>query len=788
MKKLIFLLAIMSFTAISFSQNGQLKGKIKNLSNGEPIPFATIIVEGTQIYSTSDIDGNFLFTGLKVGFLKLRAFSIGYQTVISDDIMITNNTVGYIEIQLPPADLQLDQIVVKTNVFKKDEESPVSFQKITLQEIEANPGANRDISKVIQSFPGIGSTPAFRNDILVRGGGPSESRFFLDEVEIPTLNHFATQGSSGGPTGIINADFIQNVKYYSGNFPANRYNALSGVFDFKQKEGNKTRTNLQATLGASETALTLDGPIGQNSSYIFSVRRSYLQFLFSVLGLPFLPTFNDYQLKLKIDLNKRNTLTFISLGALDNSKLNLDIKNPTETQQYILGQLPANDQWSYTFGVVYKNYFSKGNNTIVFSRNMLNNALYKYPNNDYSQPRSFDYSSFEAETKFRYEFNIRLGQNKFSYGINTEYAKYYNKTYQQLFLFNQPVEVNYTSTIDFIKYGFNAMYLRKFADKLTLNAGFRVDGNNFSENMKNLFKQFSPRLSASFNAFDDFNINTSVGRYFQLPAYTTLGYRDNENTLLNKNIEYIGINQASVGFDNLLGKSTYLSLEGFYKQYFNYPIDTITGNSLANSGADYSVAGATPVVNSGKGRAYGFEVLNRINFKGFFFILSYTYVISEFTNILGEYRPSSWDSRHLLTITASKELPKNWRFGFKWRFVGGLPYTPYDLQYSSIVQAWDANLKPYLDYSKLNALRFKPFHQLDVRVDKNFFFKKLTLMIYFDVQNVYNFQAQQQNYVVREKNEDGTFKKTDNGTKYVLKQVENFGGTVLPTIGIIIKI
>lgn len=778
----------MSIAITSFSQNGQLKGKITNSNNGEPIPFATIIVEGTQIYSTSDIDGNFIFTGLKTGYLKLRAFSIGYQTVISDDIMITNNTVGYIDIQLPPADLQLDQIVVKTNVFKKDEESPVSFQKITLQEIEANPGANRDISKVIQSFPGIGSTPAFRNDILVRGGGPSESRFFLDEVEIPTLNHFATQGSSGGPTGIINADFIQNVKYYSGNFPANRYNALSGVFDFKQKEGNKTKMNLQGTLGASETAITLDGPLGENASYIFSVRRSYLQFLFSALGLPFLPTYNDYQLKLKIDLNKRNTLTFISLGALDNSKLNLDIKNPTETQQYILGQLPANDQWSYTFGVVYKNYFSRGSNTLVFSRNMLNNDLYKYPNNDNTKPRSLDYTSFEAETKIRYEYNIRFGENKLSYGINSELAKYYNKTFQQLFVLGQPVEVNYNSTIMFVKYGFNVMYSRKFDDKLTINGGFRIDGNNFSENMQNPLNQFSPRLSASYNIYNNFNFNTSIGRYFQLPAYTTLGYRDNENNLLNKNIKYIGINQASLGFDNLFGKNIYLSAEGFYKQYFNYPIDTLTGNSLANSGADYFVAGAVPIINSGKGRAYGFEILNRINTKGFFLILSYTFVISEFTNISGEYRPSSWDSRHLLTITASKELPNNWRIGFKWRFVGGLPYTPYDLDYSSIVQAWDANLKPYLDYSKLNTLRFKPFHQLDVRLDKNFYFKKFTLMLYFDVQNVYNFQSQQQNYVIREKNEDGTFKKTDNGTKYVLKQVENFGGTVLPTIGIIVKI
>jgi len=131
---------------------------------------------------------------------------------------------------------------------------------------------------------------------------------------------------------------------------------------------------------------------------------------------------------------------------------------------------------------------------------------------------------------------------------------------------------------------------------------------------------------------------------------------------------------------------------------------------------------------------------------------------------------------------------KNWSVGGKWRFVGGLPYTPYDLEKSAFVSAWDALGGPYSDYSQFNAKRFKSFSQLDLRVDKAFYLKKLTAKFYIDIQNVYNFQSELADIVVREKDASGNYIKTDNGTKYVLRSVKNTTGTVLPTLGIILEL
>ena len=788
----IIVVSLLFLSVSVWAQDGKIKGQIVDLNTNEPVPFANVLVIGTSIGSTSDLNGEFVITGLKPGFVQLQASFVGYETKISRDVLVTNSQTPFVKIELKASEFTLNEVVIKVDPFEKREEAPVSLQRIGIKEIETNPGSNRDISRVIQSFPGVGSTPAFRNDVIVRGGGPSENRFYLDDVEIPVLNHFSTQGASGGPVGIINADFISTVNYYSGAFPADRYNALSGMFEFTQLDGNPDKLKFKGTLGASEVSATVDGPIGEKTSFIFSARRSYLQFLFSAIGLPFLPTFNDYQMKLKTKINSKNEISVVSIGSLDRLVLNDGIEDPDPSQEYILTQIPINNQWSYTFGVVWKHFAKNGYHTFVLSRNMLNNEFYKYPDNDESRPKAFDYASSEAENKLRYEVTKQLDTWKINYGVNAETAKYFNSTSRQIFESGQTEFDRYESNLDMVKYGIFGQVSKRFAPIRTLvSFGLRADGNTYNNEMSNLLNQLSPRLSASYSLFSNTSINASTGRFYQLPAYTTLGYRNRVGQLVNKDVQYIGANHYVLGLEQKF-KSAYLfSVEGFYKDYFQYPIDLNNGSSLANSGADYSsVAGAVPVVSSGTGSATGFELLGRVNKPGFNLIAAYTFVRSKFTDLQGKEIPSSWDSKHLLTLTGSKDLKRNWTVGAKWRFVGGLPYTPYDLEKSALVGEWDAIGGPSLDFSKLNENRFKSFHQLDVRIDKRYFFDTWSFMFYFDIQNAYNFQNKSQDYVVRKKDDNGNFivsTGSDGLQRYKLDRLENMSGTVLPTIGVTIE-
>ena len=794
-----FLVAFLIFISFGMSaQTGSIKGRVYNIKNNDPLPFTNIIISGTTVGAVSDIDGNFVFTGLKPGYVKLEASAIGYERVMTEEILITNSKVASLDIAMQEIAVQLGGVEVTAAVFKRVEESPLSLTSLGIAQIEKSPGSNRDISKVIQTLPGVASSVSFRNDIIVRGGGPSENKFLLDGIEIPNLNHFATQGASGGPAGIINTDFLRDVDFYSGAFPASRGNTLSSVIDMKLIDGNPDRMVYRATLGASETAFSLNGPVSEKTNVLFSVRRSYLQFLFSAIRLPFLPTFTDYTLKVKTKFNHQNELTIISIGALDKSVLNTGIKNPTEEQQYILDYLPENNQWNYAIGANYRHYRENSYGTLVISRNMLYNEAKKYLNNNESNPdnKTIDYSSYETENKIRYEEVARTKGYKINYGAGTEYAKYSNSTFQRVFI---PVgedtvtEINYTSELNFFKWSLFGQVSKGYInERLMLSLGIRSDANSYSSDMSNLLKQVSPRFSVSYSLTQKLTINFNTGRYFQLPAYTTLGYRLPDGQLLNKSngLRYIQADHLVAGIDYRRNDKSKLTLEGFYKKYNYYPFSLRDSVSLASKGADFGVAGDEGVIPTSKGKAWGAELYYREKISRMFDVtLSYTWVRSSFEDKHGVFIPSAWDNRNILNITALATLKRNWDIGIKWRFVGGAPYTPYDVNLSSLIEAWDAKGQGYLDYNLYNTKRLSAFHQLDLRVDKEYYFKKWSLNLYLDIQNLYNFKAKQPDVLVQERDSNGQalINPTD-PTRYVLKYLPSESGTILPTIGIIVEL
>ena len=757
------------------------------------MPFATVQIWGTTIGAITDFDGNFLFTGIKPGYVELRASSVGFKPFISSALLVTNSNTVTIELPLEEAAVDIGEVVIKASPFVKRIESPVSVRIIGIDEIEKNPGGNRDISKVIQSFPGVASTPAFRNDVIVRGGGPNENRFYVDNVEIPYLNHFSTQGSSGGPVGIINVDFVQSVDFISGAFPASRGNALSSVLNFTFLDGNREKMKYRATVGASDLGLTVDGPTGQNSSLLVSVRRSYLQFLFGALGLPFLPNYTDFQFKYRVRLDEKNELTVIGLGAKDDFELNLKA-DETEYQRYILDYIPVQEQYSYITGLVYKHFRKNGYDTWVLSRNYLNNSQYKYSGNVVADTnRLLDYLSGEGEIKARFERTIISDKGlRLNLGAGSEYTHYRNSTYRLIYSIPGELEINYDTNLKLGKFNLFGQVSKSYLnEKLKLSLGARTDLSTYSASMSNPLKQISPRFSASYSITDRLNINFNAGRYYQLPPYTALGYSSFTGVFINKenNLRYIQSDHLVTGLELIPSENIQFTLEGFLKTYSKYPFSVRDAVPLSSKSAGYGIFGDEELISVSEGRAYGIELLGRLKeFEKTNMVFSYTFVRSEFRDLNSRWIPSSWDNRHLFNVTATKKFNKNWDMGFKWRYVGGAPYTPYDLEKSAVKSAWDLQGQGYLDYSRFNTERLKAFHQLDIRVDKQFFFRGWSLMLYADVQNVYNHKADQPALLIRESDANGN-PVTDPGNpdKYLLKYLEGEAGTVLPTIGVIVE-
>ena len=794
MKKLLLFATIIFYSSTIQAQintlaTGVIRGKVTDALSNQNLEGISISLLNINVGTITDSAGNYSFKELKPGVYNVRFSSVGYKQKTIFDVEVSNARTTFLDLALELEAASLEVVSIRTPVFIKPVESPVSLRTIGSTEIKRNPGGNRDISKVIQSLPGVSTPVSFRNDIIIRGGAPNENRFYIDGVEIPNINHFATQGSSGGPVGLINVDFIREVDFYSGAFPANRGNTLSSVFEFKQKDGNKEKLAASLTAGFSDLAATLEGPINDKTTFIASYRYSYLQGLFKIIGLPFLPSYQDYQFKVKTRFNTRNELTLLGLGATDRFKLNFGAE-PTEQNLYTLANIPVNSQDNYTIGANYKNYRLKGYSTLVLSRNFLNNEAFKYQDNNENNLKTLDYTSQETENKFRFENNSQEGSYRINFGAGIETAQYNTNTLNVLPFGNS----NYSSEINFVKYGFFGQVSRSyFADRLNLSVGLRADANTYSAWMNDLSKTISPRLSASYNFTEKLSLNFNTGVYYQLPAYTILGYREQaDGPLLNREVDYIRSSQLVAGMEYNTLKNTRFTVEGFYKYYDQYPIINILGNDipLANLGADFGVIGNRPVTGSTQGRSYGAEFLaqQRLN-KGYYGIFALTLFKSEFQDKNQQYVASSWDSRYILSMTGGKLFKRNWEIGAKFRLSGGSPFTPYDIATSSLKNNFSVYPQGIQDYDRLNDSRLKDFYQVDLRVDKKYPFRRFTFNIYVDIQNLTYNKYQLQPILSLDRAANGIPQDDPaDASRFKTKLLDNENGNILPTIGIIFEL
>ena len=801
MKKLAFIFLIVS-SFLAKAQTGTIQGRVYNKINNEAIPYANVAIQGTTLGTVADENGNYVINNVTPGIYNIAASFVGFKSQLIAEIQITNSRAALVDFALEEEARNLDEIVISSsNTFIKSDESPLSLRTIGTTEIKRTPGGNRDISRVIRSLPGVASTPSFRNDIIIRGGSPSENTFYLDGIQIPVINHFQTQGSSGGPVGIINVDLLKEVNFYSGAFPANRGNTLSSVFDFNLKEGRNDKWTMNGVVGASDLGITVEGPVNKKSTLVLSARRSYLQFLFDLFNLPFLPIYNDLQFKYKYKLNDKNQITLLGIGAIDDFSLNLNAPNkiddPKEKEEaeYILNALPVSEQWNYTVGVRYDHFRKHGTSTVVISKNELNNSAIKYRGNDDSTAENLiqDYNSRETETRFRIEDYIGNKTWKINYGLNAEHAQLKTRDFNKIVTQEGAITRDFQTDLSLSKWGAFAQVSNTLYNTLTLSFGIRADANNYSDEMNNLLDQLSPRFSASYAFNNVISANFNTGIYYQLPSYTVLAYRNSlTNELENRQngVKYIRSEHLVAGLEfNLLNNSR-LTVEGFYKRYEQYPFLIEDQISLANLGADFGVIGNAPVTSTSNGKSNGVEVLLQQKlYKGFYGILAYTFVRSLFENGDGKFTPSSWDNQHVVSLTGGKKLRKNWEIGARWLFTGGSPYTPFNINETVRIENWNVRPSGIPDYTQLNTQRISAFHQIDLRIDKKYFFKRWSLNIYFDVQNAYNYQTKFEDSIDVEKDANkNPIEDPDNPGFYIPKFIQNTSGQVLPTIGVIIEL
>ncbi|SNC66937.1 Outer membrane receptor proteins, mostly Fe transport [Hymenobacter gelipurpurascens] len=811
--RFLYLVALLLSSLTGLGQSvGILTGIVRDRKTQETIPGATVTLEGTSLGASSDAEGRYRLSEIPTGSYNVRATMVGYEPLLRANVVITSGNASIINLELSSGSQQLGEVQVVGNraIRVATAETPLSVQRINTEEIKSNPGGNFDISKVIQTLPGVGGggtggTSGFRNDIIIRGGAPNENVYYLDGIEVPVINHFQTQGSGGGPTGILNVSFIEDVTLSSSAFEARYDNALSSVLQFRQRDGNPDRVQGNVRLSGTEVAGTLEGPLAKNTTFLASARRSYLQLLFKAIDLPIRPNYWDFQYKITTKLSPKTTLTSIGLGAIDHFELAVP-RESSPDKEYILRSTPTIDQWNYTIGLALRQLLPNGFLNVALSRTQLDNKLDQFEDRSTTEEadRVLLTRSGETENKLRLDVNKSVGRWQYAYGAVGQYVQYDSRFFSRVRsevrdaqggLVSPQVNVRFQTAIDFARFGAFGQLTRTLLpdDRLTISAGLRADGNSFTEGGANLLRTLSPRVSASYGLAPRWNLNASVGRYYKIPPSTILGFRDEAGRAVNQGTRYIRSDHYVAGLEFLPAAATRFTLEGFYKKYNHYPVSVRDGISLANLGGDFAALGNEAVQSTGLGRAYGAELFFQQKLtRKIFAVASFTAFRSEFSGVDGRFKPSAWDSRFLASALLGRKFEKGWEMGFKYRFAGGSPYTPFDLEASRA--SYLAVGRGVLDYSRLNTVRLGNFQQFDFRLDKKFNWRRTSIDLFLDVQNAFLLKNPSlPSYTFQRTDDNSGFQTSDgqpirpDGSNAFPILLQDDDPSVTPTIGFILE-
>ena len=725
MKYFIIIIFSCLLFADSFAQNatGSISGKVIDEISKEPIPGVNISIIGTVKGASTNIEGEFKILNLESGNYQLRVSAIGYRTIVKTDIIVNTARPTDLLFQLSTSAIELDAITVRTDYFDENPGEVGGVTNLSYEEIRRSPGGFEDVVRALSILPGVAQASAGRNDLIVRGGAPSENLYIVDGFVIPNINHFGNQGATGGPLSFINLDFVRETSFSSGGFSSLYGDKLSSLLKIDLREGRKDRLGGKATISASQFGLNLEGPIADNGNFIFSVRRSYLDFIFNAAGFNFVPEYYDATTKITFNLDQKNRISYLFIGAFDKVKFN----NKDSDDLYENSRILGSNQNSYVTGLSFRHLFEKGFFNLTLSRNFTD---FDSSQRDTLLNPIFLNKSREGENEIKGDLIYKISSgSEINIGASAKLIKFSADIMLPNFTtsFGETLNIRSLNTERyFTKFGFYTQYSNTMFDRVKVNLGARTD--YFSAINTSL--NFSPRFSAAYMFSDLASITFSAGVYHQSPSYIWLVADE-----LNKNLKAVRVNQYVLGYERRLRDDLRMKIEGFYKNYSNYPASVArpylvlanTGAGFGGSDENFASLGLETLVSSGYGEVHGveFSLQKKASALPHYGILSVTWSRSSFAGLDGIKRAGAFDQNWIVNMTAGYIFNKKWEGSLKFRFATGNPFTPFNPDGSQSV-------------SNYNSERFKPSHSLDIRVDRRWDFEGWALITYIDIQNIYN--------------------------------------------------
>lgn len=739
---------------------GTIKGVVLNQTTHTPIDNANIIIIGTELGAAADLDGNFIIGNLKPGTYNIQATALGFQGYIISEVNVQPGKTTSLDFLLEPAVIKGDEVVVKGGYFRPNPNLVTSSRSLGYEEIRRAPGGAEDVQRVIQALPGVANSNDQNNEIIVRGGSPSENLLILDGIEIDNINHFPDQSTSGGPIGLVNPEFLKEVTFASGGFSARYGDRLSSVLDLDMRDGDREQFGGQLELSMAGVGANFEGGFGnRKGSYLASYRKSYLDLIHNAVGLTAVPHYWDSQFKVSYNLSSVNSISVLGLYGHDYISIEAE-----EEDAWTRGA-EAVDASGHTIvlGTKWRKIWENGYSDLIIGRAELHfehdvaEVVKDTITNTTIKRRFFLNTSTEitdqlhavwtgkARDADEFSAGITLKPVTFSHDIWVEQDTVVYDDYNGNGLPDTVLtpEKNITESTTSFKYGGFVQYRWRPLPNLSVVNGVRVDGFQYSGEFV-----AGPRMSAEWEFAPRWTLKSAYGIYFQSHPLIIYNYDPAGG---NKKLPHQRASQYILGLSRLFDRATIVSVEGYFKQYNNL---TVSENDL-RADDDYRPRSECHLA-IGKKQAWGLEYFGQRKLAtNWFGTLSYSYSRTEYDNSQQIY-PAKYDYRNIMTLVIGykfsglpmREFQKRWyakwtmflplngdemTLSSRFRYVSGRPFTP---------QEWTLD-GPVYDYhweegKDLNSDRYPAYARWDVRLDNKWFFTGKSVVSFFEIENVLN--------------------------------------------------
>jgi hypothetical protein len=645
------------------------------------------------------------------------------------DIVVTRGRGTQADFELEVEVLEAPEVQVRARGFMRAPDVPTTSYQLSYEEIRRSAGAIGDVLRLIQSLPGMAMANDQRNDLIARGGSPNENLTLVDNVEVPTLNHFAAQGSSGGPISMLDNELVRDATFLAGGYPAEYAGRLSSVLDVRLRDGERERFRSQAEASMAGAGLVSEGPLGRRGAWVGSVRQSYLDLLATSFGLTAVPHTTDWQWKGTYEAGPADKLWVLGIGGRDDIQFRPEAGKPsdpnTDDIDFRGWRQVTGANWQHLFGV-------RGWGTLGIA-DALGHFHTEARLGELRGAVGFVNHSDEGESTVKYDASYRAGRvGDWKVGAQ---ARRIRSTYDV----RQPFGTQNPFSADTARVGAVQLEQRDhswaYAAHVqgTWHLGHAVDltAGALGERFEMLrASTLSPRAGLTAHLGGSLDLNLSYGRYRQAPPLVLV-----EAYPRNRSLEPMRADHYVAGLQYLPRPDLRLTLEAYDKEYASYPVSVEYPTlSLANTGDEYGVYGLLlPLASGGAGRSRGLEFYTQKKLTDRWYgQASLSASRTEHRALDGVMRRGAYDAPFTANLIAGWRPAPAWELSTHLSYAVGRPYTP-PLEPASTQQ----NRYVY-DLTRVNGVRARDYQRADLRVDRHTRLLGLDYTWFLEAQNVFD--------------------------------------------------